>query len=301
MIFLLLAVICSSMIAIIFKFSEEKQCNRLAITTFNYINACIISLFMLSNKKILKVNWFHSFADEVGEVFLSGNMFSSEASAAWAVIIGSITGVIYFLSFWLYQFNVNKNGAALSSTFMKLGVLVPTILSIFIFKEAPTILQVLGILMAVVGMIVINLSMEKDIVKSIKVDLFLLFIIGGLGNFNSKLYQNYGQVEYRELFIFYIFSTALLVSGLTLLFKNRKIKVTDIIFGLLVGIPNQFTSYFLVRSLNDIKAAVAFPIFSTGTILFVNIINMTIFKEKLNRKQYIAIGIIIVSLIFLNI
>lgn len=301
MIFLLLAVICSSMIAIIFKFSEEKQSNRLAITTFNYINACIISFFMLTNKKILEINWFHSFVDEVSEVFLNGNMFSSEASAAWAVIIGSITGVIYFLSFWLYQFNVNKNGAALSSTFMKLGVLVPTILSIFIFKETPTVLQVFGILMAVSGMIVINLSMEKDIVKSIKVDLFLLFIIGGLGNFNSKLYQNYGQVEHRELFIFYIFSTALLVSGLTLLLKNRKVKVTDIIFGLLVGIPNQLTSYFLVRSLNDIKAAVAFPIFSTGTILFVNVINMTIFKEKLNRKQYIAIGIIIISLIFLNI
>lgn len=301
MIFLLLAVICSSMIAIIFKFSEEKQSNRLAITTFNYINACIISFFMLSSKKILEINWFHSFVDEISEVFLNGNMFSSEASAAWAVIIGSITGVIYFLSFWLYQLNVNKNGAALSSTFMKLGVLVPTILSIFIFKETPTVLQGFGILMAVLGMIIINLSMEKDIVKSIKIDLFLLFIIGGLGNFNSKLYQNYGQVEHRELFIFYIFSTALIVSGLTLLLKNRKVKVTDIIFGLLVGIPNQLTLYFLVRSLNYIKAAVAFPIFSTGTILFVNVINMTIFKEKLNRKQYIAIGIIIVSLIFLNI
>ncbi|SKC46189.1 EamA-like transporter family protein [Maledivibacter halophilus] len=302
MIFLILAIISSGMIAVIFKFSEEKQPNRLAITTFNYINACIISFFMLSNKKILDLGWFNSFKIEAQEVFLlNESIYSNEASAAWAVIIGSITGIIYFLSFWLYQYNVKKNGAALSSTFMKLGVLVPTILSIFIFKEIPTKLQILGLLLAIAGMVIINLSMEKDIIKSIKIDLFLLFIMGGLGDFNSKLYQNYGQNEHKELFVFYIFITALIVSSITLFIKNRKVKSTDIIAGLLVGIPNQFTAYFLVRSLNYVKASIAFPIFSSGTILFVNIINIIYFKEKLSKNQYISIGIIAISLIFLNI
>lgn len=301
MIFLILSIVSSGMIAIIFKFSEEKQPNRLAITTFNYINACIISFLMLSSKKILDIKWFNSFKIEAIDVFLRGDIFSTEASAAWAVIIGSITGVIYFLSFWLYQYNVRKNGAALSSTFMKLGVLVPTILSIFIFREIPTILQVFGILMAIIGMVIINLSMKKDIIKNIKVDLFLLFVMGGLGDFNSKLYQNYAQSEYRELFVFYIFITALIVSSITLFVKNRKVKTTDIVAGLLVGIPNQLTAYFLVRSLNHIKASIAFPIFSSGTILFVNTVNILFFKEKLSRNQYIAIGVIVISLIFLNI
>ncbi len=301
MIFLLLAVISSGMIAVIFKFSEEKQSNRLAITTFNYINASIISFLLLPSKKIFDSNWFHFFYSEVNGVLLGGNMFSSEASAAWAFILGSITGILYFSSFWLYQYSVNKNGAALSATFMKLGILIPTLLSILFFKEIPRVLQVFGICLAVIGILIINLSMKKDTLKSIKIDLLLLFIIGGLGSFNSKVYQSFGQAEYKELFIFYIFAAALVASSLMLLIKNRRVKAMDIMIGLVVGIPNQFTSYFLIRSLSDIKASVAFPIFSTGTILFVNIVNIVFFKEKLTRKQYIAVGFIIVSLIFLNI
>lgn len=299
--FLVMAILCSSMIAIIFKFSEEKQSNRLAITTFNYLIASIISFILLPYKKIFNINWFYAYVSEVGEVLQNGSIFSSDASAAWAVIVGVITGVVYFVSFWLYQYSVSKNGAALSATFMKLGVLVPTILSIFFFKEIPTVVQLLGILLAVAGILVINLSMEKDILKNIKVDLLFLFILGGLGSFNSKLYQSFGKIEFKELFIFYIFIVALAVSTITLLIKDRNIKGMDIIIGLMVGIPNQLVAYFIILALNYMKASIVFPIFSTGTILFVNIINITIFKESLSKKQYMAIGIIMISLVFLNI
>ncbi|WP_432666521.1 SMR family transporter [Wukongibacter baidiensis] len=301
MISLFSAIFCSSMIAVIFKFSEKKQSNRVAITTFNYIIACMISYLLLPQKKIFSTMLFYSFGSEAKEVFANGSMFSNEASAAWAIIIGSITGCIYFSSFWLYQYSVNKNGAALSATFMKLGVLVPTILSIFFFKEIPTALQLLGILMAVAGILIINLSVEKNIVQNLKIDLLFLFILGGLGDFNSKMYQSFGQVEYKELYIFSLFITALIISTIILFIKNKKITRNDIIIGLLVGIPNQLTAYFLVRSLNSLKASIAFPIFSTGTILLVNIINITLFKEKLSKSQNVAIGVIMLSLIFLNI
>lgn len=301
MLFLIMAILCSSMIAIIFKFSEEKQSNRLAITTFNYLIASIISFVLLPYKRIFDVEWFFVYWNEIGYVFQSRTMFSSDASAAWAVIIGVITGVVYFVSFWLYQYSVNKNGAALSATFMKLGVLVPTILSIFFFKEIPTSIQSFGIAMAVAGILIINLSMEKDILKNIKVDLLFLFILGGLGSFNSKLYQSFGQIEFKELFVFCIFISALAVSTITLVIKDRNIKGMDIIIGLMVGIPNQLVAYFIILALNYMKASLVFPIFSAGTILFVNIINITLFKEKLSKKQYVAIGIIMISLIFLNI
>lgn len=301
MISLFSAIFCSSMIAVIFKFSEKKQSNRVAITTFNYIVACTISFLLLPQKNIFATRLFYSFGNEAKEVFANGSMFSNEASGAWAIIIGSITGVIYFSSFWLYQYSVNKNGAALSATFMKLGVLVPTILSIFFFKEIPTVLQAIGIAMAVVGILIINLSQEKNIMQNIKLDLLFLFILGGLGDFNSKMYQSFGQIEYKELYIFCLFTTALIISTIILLAKNKKITKNDIIVGLLVGIPNQLTAYFLVKSLNSLKASIAFPIFSAGTILLVNIINIMLFKERLSKRQNLAIGVIMVSLIFLNI
>lgn len=300
MIFLFLSIICSALIAIVFKFSERRDSNRYALTAFNYVTAAIISFILLPEKKLFNFEWFKAFSLESSKLISQGELFSPSASAAWAIILGCITGVIFFSSFYLYQYNVKKNGAALSATFAKLGVLIPVLLSIALFKELPSWLQLLGIVLAISAILLINLGGEKNALVKTKWELVFLFIIGGLGDFNSKVYQFYGIIEYKELFIFYIFVSALLISLIMLVIKRRGLTMLDMLFGILVGIPNQLTSYYLIKSLESIEASVAFPIYSAGTILMVNLVNILLFKEKLNKKQYVAIGIIVIALILLN-
>ena len=93
------------MIAIIFKFSEDKSSNRYAINTFNYLNAFIISLILVGKTSLFNINWFYTLNDEIGTVLIHGKQFSPLSSQAWAVIIGSISGVFYYLGFFLYQYN----------------------------------------------------------------------------------------------------------------------------------------------------------------------------------------------------
>ncbi|SDJ24346.1 hypothetical protein SAMN04515654_1379 [Halanaerobium congolense] len=50
MIYLFFAVLCSSSIALIFKFSEANNLNRYLITSVNYFTAVIIAFFIVLKK-----------------------------------------------------------------------------------------------------------------------------------------------------------------------------------------------------------------------------------------------------------
>ena len=51
---------------------------------------------------------------------------------------------------------VKKNGVVLSTTFIKLGLLVPMVVSVVLFKEMPTILQITGFVITILAIILMN-------------------------------------------------------------------------------------------------------------------------------------------------
>ena len=60
--------------------------------------------------------------------------------------MGLISGIMYLVNFILLQVNINRNGIVLSTTFMKLGVIVPTIMAVVVFHETLTLTSIAGIL-----------------------------------------------------------------------------------------------------------------------------------------------------------
>ena len=74
----------------------------------------------------------------------------------------------------------------------------------------------------------------------------------------------------------------------------------DVTFGLIVGIPNYFSARFLLLALQKLPAIFVFPGFSVGTIVAVTAVGALCFKERLTRRQLIAMGVILISLVLLN-
>ena len=65
-------------------------------------------------------------------------------------------------------------------------------------------------------------------------------------------------------------------------------------------IPYYFSAKFLLRALEDVAAVIAYPTYSVGTILVVSLVGVLAFRERLSRRQWFAIGIILIALILLN-
>ncbi|MBS4537683.1 EamA family transporter [Clostridium sp. D2Q-11] len=300
--YLLLAIISSSLIAIIFKFSETNNLNRYAVTTMNYLTAFSVSLFLSIKDGILLPSGEGNFIKEFSNVVLKNNgLFTPYSSFIWATIIGCLAGLFFFLSFIYYQISVRENNVGLAGTFGKLGILVPMSFSIVLWREFPTEIQWIGIILSIISIIIVNVSFKKNSIKDIHINLILLFFFGGMAEFSNKIFQKYALSEYKSLFLFFVFFIAFIISLMVTIKRNKPVETRDIITGILVGIPNLFSSFFLIMALNYMKTSVVFPIYSAGSIVIITLAGTLFFKERLKNKEIIAIVMTIVALILINI
>lgn len=304
MLYLSLAIICSASIALIFKYSETTGMNRYAITSANYLAACIVGFItiLISGLPIPKEL---SLSDQLSEIsralFNSGTTLSLSASMVWAVMVGLFAGLLFFLGFIYYQVSVRRYGVGLAGSFAKLGILVPMALSLVIWREYPSTLQWIGIGLAVASILLANWPTQGSMKKALKIALILLFLFGGTSEFCNKIFQKYALLEYKSLFLLTTFFTAFLFSLVALIWKKKKIARRDILTGLAVGIPNLFSAFFLILALDKIKATVVFPVYGAGTIVIICLVGVFFFGERPNLKERLAIILTIMTLILINI
>ncbi|MDY0016986.1 MAG: EamA family transporter [Candidatus Delongbacteria bacterium] len=283
MIYLFLAIISSASIAVILKFSENRNLNRYAVTSANYVAAFTISLLM--NFGVGKIQ---------GESNLNGVMG-----------LGAFAGLLYFLGFIFIQKSIKENGVGITGAVSKIGIILPVVLSMILWKEIPTSFQTAGIVLSIMAIVIINIDpREIKSFKNFNATIILLFFIAGSAEFTTKLFEKYFASGYKPLYLFVIFFTAFWISvyfTYSSWKKGKKITKTDIVTGLIVGVPNMFASFFLIESFRYYKASVAFPIYSSGTILLINVAGLLIFKEKLSRKNTFAIFMIVAAIVLMNI
>jgi len=298
-----MAIICSSSIALIFKFSESNNLNRYVVTTANYLMAFLISLGFIIGQRIKFFNFKGAnFRQNFNEVVINGNgIFNIQASQLWATIIGLIAGVFFFISFIYYQKSVRENGAGLAGTFGKLGILIPMLFAIIIWQEYPTSIQWFGIMLAILSIILVNFPFGRNWKKAIRLNLILLFFYGGFAEFTNKIFQQYALTDYKMLFLFWVFFSAFIISLIYTLTKTDTFpEYRELGIGFLVGIPNLFSAFFLINALNHLKTAVVFPVFSAGSIVLIVITGYLIFEEKMKRKEIISVIMTIIALVLVN-
>ena len=277
MIYLILAILSSAMIAIIMRVAQPRVNHPTGLLAGNYITCCMLALF-LSLKELSGI---------------------SIGALAFPAGIGIISGIFYLVSFMLMQWNTRHNGVTLSSVFMKLGILVPTVLSVVWFHETPTALQICGFLLAVAAILIINFQRGQTLSRK-SWALLLMLLLGGMGDGMSKVYEAYGNSGHQNIFLFCTFGTALILCLGLMRRKKERLGSKELTYGVALGVPNFFSSLFLLKSLNTVPAVVAFPTFSVAVILVVAVVGALAFREVLQRRQIIGGILICIALALLN-
>ena len=98
-----------------------------------------------------------------------------------------------------------------------------------------------------------------------------------------------------------IFFVAGVLAFVLVLKSKKKVSPKDVIFGVILGVPNYFSSRFLLLSLSSMSAVVVYPTYSVATMIVITVVGVLAFKEKLDRKKAIALGMIVLALGLLNI
>ncbi len=279
--------------------------DRYTVTTFNYLIASLLSLFFFLSNGFHTVHFteaLRSLSTEFPAV-MSGGEFSPAASAGWALVTGLPSGFLYFLGFIYLQKAIRESGVSLAGSFSKMGVLVPMLLAIILWNELPTGMQWIGIFLALISILLTNIdfSNPSGIFGGVRPVLLILFLTVGLSEFSNKIYQRYGVLEMKSLFLFFVFTTALLISAWKTFNRRKRIHLSHFLAGIAVGIPNYFASFFLILSLSKLKTAVVFPVYSAGTIVLLSLAGWLFFKEKLKTRERIAVVLTVSALVLVNI
>jgi len=276
MLYLLLAILSSALVSLTMRFGEDKAPNRITMLAVNYAVCTLLAA-----------------------LFTKGGLIAAGEGAGVALGLGAVGGVMFLVSFLLLQWNVRVNGVVLSSTFMKLGVLVPTVMAITLFGETPRPVQFVGLALAVAAILIINLGKGGSKAKS-GLGLMILLLSGGLTDSLSKIYDQWGIPKWESHYLLYIFCVALILSVALTLYKRQRITRTDVLCGVAIAVPNYFSARFLLLALNSVPAVLAYPTYSVATIVVVSLAGLAFFRERLSCRQLIGMGVILVSIALLN-
>jgi len=281
MIYLVLAIASSASISIMMRASEKYVKNEMAMFMANYGVCMLMSLVFM--KDMTQVSNLVMQSDKV------------------TLILGILSGVMYLANFLFYKYNMKQNGIVMSATFMKLGVLVPTIMAIVVFQEIPRWTQVIGILVAVGAIILINF--EKNALSESKymIGLLLLLLLSGFTDSMANIFDELGDAGMKDAYLLVTFGMALLITIVFLCFKKIKIGIKEVVFGACIGIPNYLSSRFLLSALEEIEAVLVYPIYSVATMIVIMIVGVLVFREKLSKRKVCALGMILTSIALLNI
>lgn len=277
MFYLILAIASSALISILMRISEKRSRSGMAMLAMNYLMCCVLGVLFTG----------------------SVQLFPRMEGLGLTLLLGSVSGILYLAGFVLMQWNISRNGVVLPATFMKLGVIVPTVISILVFGESPRITQLIGIA-ATVGAILLMQGKNAKGAGSV-LGLVALMLCGGGGDAMSKVFEEMAPAALKNQFLLYIFFAALVLCVLLCVLRRQKPGMADIIFGLAIGIPNYFSARFLLLALGEIPAMVVYPSFSVGTIVVVAAAGVLIFREKLDRRKLAALGVILAALVLLNV
>ena len=278
MIYLVLAVLASTMVSVVMRLSTGKVKNNMSMLAANYVVCTALSA-----------------------VNAGGHILTPAEALPATVGLGIVNGAFYLLAFLLLHYNMKRNGVVLASTFMKLGLLVSMAVSVIFFREMPGVIQWIGFIIAVGAIILIHYEKGGDTGASGgQMWLIVLLVVAGLGDAMAKIFESFGDVAYSGQFFVYTFLTDLIACIVLALKGKEKPSMKEIGYGLALGVPNFFSARLLLKSIEHLPAVLVYPTVSVAIILVVTMVGMVFFKEKLKPRQLAGIAAILVALVLLN-
>ncbi len=278
MLFLLLTTLCAATIMIAMRMSGGHIRGRSSLLAVNYAVCALLS-------------W--------GNMGF-GSPIPAGAGAATAVWLGLLGGLTYVVSLGLSQYNIPRNGVVLSSVASRVGgLVVPLGLAVLLFGEFPRPVQVVGAVLALVSIVVLNYDKDHMSAEAL-LPLAALFVADGCSTSMAKIFRELGDPAHSAHFLLFTFGTAFALCVAIALLRRERPGFQELLYGVMVGVPNFFASRFLIDALETVPAVVVYPVRGVGAISLVALAGVACFGERLRRHQWCAMAAVTVAIVLLS-
>jgi drug/metabolite transporter (DMT)-like permease len=285
MIYLILSIISSTVIAIIFKLMDKQDVALLPVIVVNYFSAFLAGLLLfngeLSLDYVIQSNWLYI-----------------------AVLIGSLL----IIGFYLIGYTTQKAGIAITTIANKMSVIIPIAFSIFYFSEAMSFLKALGIILALISVLLAVYKRNKGEKIQFSLLPIVMFLVVGIIDAAVKLAQHSYVLE-KDISLFTAISFGLAgIIGITSLTIQNKQWISFKsywvwIYGILIGLANFGSIYFLIHALNKsgFDSSIVYGVNNMGIILISIGLAVALFREKLSKINILGVFLALFAAVILTV
>ena len=281
MIYLILSILASTLIFVIFNLLGKYKINTLQAIVANYFAAFTVGI--LSSEESLDINQIISKEWFYGAIFL---------------------GFLFIAIFNVMALTAQRNGLSVASVASKMSVVLPIVFGLYAYNESLSLQKSIGIVLALIAVYLTSVK-EKSNTLSLKglwLPLLLFFGSGIIDTSIKFLETSYISKNGIPIFSATIFAIAGVI-GITIISAkvikgNFKFDYRSVFGGIILGIVNYYSIYMLLKALQfeGFESSTIFTVNNVAIVMLSTLIGLSFFKEKLITKNWIGIGLAIISI-----
>ncbi|WP_272022909.1 DMT family transporter [Olleya namhaensis] len=284
--YLIFSICASTLIFVIFKVIGKRNINTLQTIVFNYFTAFTCGILSYDSPVII-------------EDIISSKWF-----------FGAIgLGFLFIVIFNVMALTAQRIGLSVASVASKMSVVIPIIFGLFVYNESLGWQKGIGIILALVA---VYLASQKEktntrfSIKSLWLPIILFLGSGTIDTSIKYLETTYVADNGIPIFSATIFFIAGLI-GIGLL-SAKAIQKTftfdpkSVAAGVILGIVNYYSIYMLLKALNadNFESSTIFTVNNVAIVMLSTLLGLALFKERLLPKNWIGIGVAILSILLVT-
>lgn len=287
MIHLILAILCSTAIFVVMRLFKRFELDNHQALAWNYAMAAGLGTLMSA---------------------LNGPI-TFPASEPWFPL-SLVTGFWFILSYVLMTVSSQQSGVTITSLSSKLSVVIPTLFGVIILKEQLGTIPAIGIVLALVALILVVGKEQNHDTKSKFSFLTILlpvsiFFCTGIGDVLMKITETANTAQDMTPMIAFIYSVSfvfgVVLVAIDLIRKKSKWQWKNAVGGIVLGVTNFFSTFFVYHAMRVFDNVVLFPIYNIGVVCLTALMGLLLFKEKLTWKNYLGLAIAIIAVILITV
>jgi drug/metabolite transporter (DMT)-like permease len=278
MFYLIGSIILTSYLTLAFKVCEKYSVSIFQAIIFNYITCVITGSFVNGsfpvNGEAIQTPWFR-----------------------WACIMGAM----FITIFNIVGLTTQKIGVAVASVANKLSLIIPVVLSVYLYNETVAGWKLTGVLLALIAVFLTCYPKRRSEIKTEKrswiyiLPLVLFIGSGLLDALINHVQQLYVTEENKNAFLISGFLSAAIIGAVLLGIQyatgRLRFAFKHLLAGVLIGVPNYFSIWCLVKFLqiSPWQSSASIPVNNMGIVLFSSLVAWLLFKERLSVINWVGI------------
>jgi drug/metabolite transporter (DMT)-like permease len=284
MLYLVATIVLNTVLFLLFKLYARFGADNLQVIVVNYWTCVVTGSLVLGASPIT--------ADSLSQPWLP-----------WSMLMGTM----FFIVFNLLAYCTLKEGITTTTVANKLSLVIPVLFALFLYDEHLGAVKIAGILLAFPA-VYLTTRVEDGGKRSQELLWPILIFIGsGLLDTMVKFVEhtyidNTDELVSYTIYTFIVAGTVGLVAvAVQVLRRKIKLQFKNVVAGIILGIPNYFSIYYLMKFLRSgmLQSSAAIPVVNIGIVLLSALSAILFFREKTTRLRIVGLILSILAILLI--